>query len=315
MTNISSTQIQSIMSNHFHENIVSIHQITNKGIVNDVFIVKLSNIEVVVRMNSDLKALETFQKEKWCIEKAAVTGIPGPRVLAVGSIQDAAYMIENLLPGENGQDCPAHAVVQWTTLGKYAKLIHSITTSGYGEILTSPANGEFHAPLHPGFDGTWTGYVNYNINSLTEDDRLIKLGILDIASSHQVRELFCELLLKEFQFGLIHGDLSLKNLLIDDINSIFLLDWGSAEVHIVPHWEFVQLLKGQIENNEPSRLDFTAFLNGYGMNLQDFERIKKDLYSLLLLDALDKVRWALDCNQARFPSLANYAKKVVMRFI
>lgn len=284
------------------------YQIIGKGIVNQVCVVETESHKVVVRMN-DKDTFPCFVKEKWCIEQAAAVGIPGPEVLSIGIVDETAYMIQTFIHGDNGLDSTVPKSEVWRQLGEYAKLIHSIQVKGFGGNLIDPVHGEFQSPSHAGSDGSWHGYVQYNINSLTEHDRLIKLGVITQMESQRVRKLFENLKKETFRFGLNHGDISLKNTMVNQANQVILLDWGNAEVSVVPHVAVTQLMQYQILGLEegPNMEEFKAFLDGYGIREQDLD----DMRHLLLLRAFDNLRWAIDQSPDLIEPYAAFAKQVV----
>ncbi|WP_454191068.1 phosphotransferase [Paenibacillus sp. Marseille-Q7038] len=299
-------QAERIVTNFLLEQVKTSYPIIGKGFVNQVFLVETESCIVVVRMN-DIGAYPIYVKEKWCIEQAAAKGIPGPEVLSIGSSNENAYMIQTFVDGDNGLDSTTLNSDVWRRLGVYAKLIHSIEVNGYGENLIDPVHGEFHSPSHAGSDGSWLGYVQYNINSLTEDDRLIELGIINQMQSKRVRELFESLKKRTFRFGLIHGDISLKNTIVDQTGQVILLDWGNAEVRAVPHGEIICLMQCQILNGTPNEEELKAFLEGYGISVE----VLPEMRQLLLLKAIDNLRWAIDRSPNLTESYASFAKQVL----
>lgn len=288
-----------IIVNVLGEKVQSVYAIKGKGIVNQVFAVKTDVSESIVRMNDVPDTLTIYEKEKWCIEQAMLKGVPGPNILAVGQMDHVTYMIQALVVGKNGEESPLKKEEIWGSLGKYTKQIHSIPVSGFGDILSAPTNGIFTARIHDGFDGTWYSFVGYNIKSLTENDPLIQLGILSNEDTKKAKQKFESLLHINFHFGLTHGDLSLKNTIVDDNGKVTLLDWGCAEVHLTPYWDLVQLLKGQLDMGKPNKAEMDAFLEGYGFSENDFQNLQPTIEVLLLLDAFDKLRWAIDCKPER----------------
>ncbi|KAI7253136.1 hypothetical protein KC345_g11411, partial [Hortaea werneckii] len=272
---------------------------------------KYGSRKVVVRMN-DAGAYAGYVKEKWCIEQAAAFGIPGPEALSVGIVDETAYMIQTFVEGDNGLDSTLPKSDVWRQLGQYAKRIHSIPVKGYGENLADPVQGEFHSPAHQGSDGSWLGYVQHNINSLTEEDRLIELGVLTWMQSQRVREQFKVLKEETFRFGLVHGDLSLKNTIVNQAGQVILIDWGNAEVRTVPHGDMIWVMQCRILDGVPETEEFQAFLDGYGgINAEDHAEMRV----MLLLKAFDNLRWAIDRSPDRIGSYADFAKQVVDLFI
>jgi aminoglycoside phosphotransferase (APT) family kinase protein len=163
-------QAERIAGDFLREQTKTSYQIIGKGITNQVCVVETKSHKVVVRMN-DKDTYPSFIKEKWCIEQAAAVCIPGPEVLSIGIVDETAYMIQAFVEGDNGLDSTVPKSDVWRKLGEYARLIHSIQVKGYGGNLIDPVHGELQSPSHAGSDGSWQGYVQYNINSLTEGFR------------------------------------------------------------------------------------------------------------------------------------------------
>ncbi|MFC4811681.1 aminoglycoside phosphotransferase family protein [Paenibacillus sp. GCM10023250] len=293
-----------IAAEYLGERVRDSYPIVGKGMVNQVYVVEAASRKLVVRMN-DADAYASYRKEQWCIEQAAAAGVPGPEVLAVGVADEKAYMLQSFLAGEDGVDAAVPKSAIWRQLGEYAARIHAIPVKGYGENLEDPATGEFRSPPHPGSDGSWAGYVQYNIDSLTERDPLLALGVLTPATSAAARGLFERLKRTAFRFGLAHGDLSLKNAMVDPSGRVAMLDWGNAEVTVVPHGDVMQLLQLRLQGGEPDMESYDAFLEGYGVR----EEALPDLLPLLLLRACDKLRWALDRRPELTASYAAFAKQ------
>ena len=299
-------QAERIAGDFLRESIKTSYQIVGRGITNRVCVVETKNHKVVVRMN-DKSTISTFVKEKWCIEQAAAVGIPGPEVLSVDIVDEMAYMIQVFIDGSCGLDSKLPRSVIWKRLGEYAKLIHSIQVKGFGENLIDPVDGEFQSPAHPGSDGSWKGYVQYNIDCLTADDPFIKFGVMSQMESRRVKKLFENLKEEEFHFGLNHGDISLKNTIVNKDNHVILLDWN-AEVNVVPHATVMQLMHYQILglDESPNNEEFKAFLDGYGMSVKEVE----DMKHLLLLKAFDNLRWAIDRSPNLIKPYTAFAKQV-----
>ncbi|RED32178.1 phosphotransferase family protein [Paenibacillus sp. VMFN-D1] len=296
------------IAGHFlQEEVKTSYQIEGKGITNQVCVVETEINKVVVRMNVK-DEYQSFIKEKWCIEQAAEVGVPGPKVMSIGIVDETAYMIQGFIEGVNGGDSTVQKSIIWRRLGEYAKLIDSIQVKGYGENLIDPVHGEFQSPPHAGSDGTWQGYVQHNINSLTEHDPLIEHGVINQAESQRIKQRFEDIKSEPFRFGLIHGDISLKNTIINQANQVILLDWN-AKVSVVPHATVAQLMHYQILglDESPNAEEFEAFIDGYGIIREDLSGIR----NYLLLRAFDNLRWSIDQRPDLVKPYAAFAKQVV----
>lgn len=301
-----------IVNRFYDEKVVSTALIVGLGFVNQVYRVETERRKAIVRLNHADSYAE-YVKEKWCIEQAAAAGIRGPRVLAIGIEDGHAYMLQSFVKGENGlETADAAGIGIWRRLGEYARVIHEIPVQGYGGELSDPVHGIFWNPPHPGSDGSWHGYIRYNIDSLTESDPLLELGVLTKTQSRQAKAIFGKLAAQTFRFGLIHGDLSAKNVLVDqeermdseEGGAISLLDWGSAEVYPVPYGDVIQLMLTQFRDGAPNAEQFDAFAEGYGLSSEQLAEARE----LMLLRSFDTVRWAIDCAPEQTEQFAKWAK-------
>jgi len=284
-----------------HEPVHRIVPIVGKGSVNDIFIVATTGSRFVVRVNEEA-SLAQFRKEAWCIAQASAVGIPGPQVLTVGTQGGHAYMLQTYVAGKNGADRPADAARIWRTLGRYARIIHGIATDGFGETLS---------PDRPGvFTDAWSRFLTYNIDSLTPDDPLVRLGVMSPTQAREIEAVFRDLRATPFRFALNHGDLALRNTLVGRRGTITLLDWGSAEAHIVPHFDLIEIRDSSLAPTTP---EFTAFLDGYELSPAEYRAMLPNLDSLALLRAFDKLRWALDRKPERIPAFVRTACQAVQR--
>ncbi len=276
-----------------------------EGSNNKNYLASFGKREIVIKLSFDhkeYKALEDYKKEKWCIERSQEKGIPGPAVLGLGTSDERAYMIETFVQGTNGKKVKDKLPV-FFQLGKYTKLIHSIPASGFGENLINPDKGIFA--------GSWQDYLDFNINSLNKDDKLIGLKVLTENQAATVKKIFKDIKKKKYKFGLNHGDISVWNTLVERSGKVNLLDWGSAEIHIIPYFDFIHVLGCQMETGRPNHKEFGEFIRGYGINNVQFEEIKPEIYKLMLLLSFDKLRWAIDKNPNKIVDFTKKAKKIL----
>ena len=294
-----------ITSSLLNEPLVEVTPLIGKGSVNKVFVVKAVNHKVVARISDRSEALDEYTKEAWCIEHAAARGVPVAVVLSVGRCEGSAYIIQSYIAGDEGRESPVPKLEIWRELGRYAKLIHSIEVVGLGLELSEITQGDARK--------SWLRYLEYNIESLTEDDPLIKLKVLTQLQSKFIKEVFADLKRREFKFGLNHGDISLKNTIVDTRGRVNLLDWGSAEAGIVPHHDLIQMLKMNMLEGDPDGEEIRAFLDGYGISPAELERMMPELESLLVLRAFDKLRWAIDWNVEELDRFVSHAREAVSR--
>lgn len=275
-------QVSEISEKILGEKVTVIRKIETFGDVNVVYFVETDNNKYVFRLNND-RGFDEFLKEKWCMEQATRVGIPTTSVLKMGDHGGISYMIQPYIESVNGSEYPDKEKI-WNSLGIYAKKCHGVAVNGWGETLFDPVNGKFK--------DSWERYVNYNIESLNPNDKLIEMGLFNIQQSEKLKEVFLKVLNMKFNFGLCHGDISEKNSIIDKESKVWLIDWGSAHAHVIPHYEFSYIL-GRKGLKTDSKL-FKEFLSGYGMTSGEFEELESELDILRVLFATDKLRWAID---------------------
>lgn len=297
---MNNSTIKEIVSKISNQKIKKITPILGKGDVNEIFIVNLENIKLLLRINNKRDGLMEFKKELWCIEQVKKKGVLGVNVLSIGKYKNLSYMIYEFIEGKSGKEIK-NKKDTWTIIGKYAKLINSIKVKGYG-LKFSPQDNKFTE--------SWDKFIDYNINSLKKEDRLIKLKVYKEGQLLKIKNYFLDLKRNMVEMGLVHNDLSLRNVVVDKKGEVFLIDWGCAEANFVPHGEFVEILgAGHMDLKIPTKEEISCFLKGYGISKRNFEVLKKDISKFLLLVSFDKLRWAIDKSPKDIKEMTKIAKK------
>ena len=273
-----------------------IRLIQGKGEVNQVYEIITHVNKAVLRVN-DYAEFERFKKEEWCIKKSRANSIATPNILHVGHDEEYSYSLIEFISGENGQAIKDNSDT-WYVLGKILHQIHSIPVSGFGDNLSDITNGN---------KARWYTYVEDNIRAL-ESGILIEKELLTSTQANKLISLFKDLLNKDFEFGLNHGDYSLANIIIPNDGAPNIIDWGSAQAHIVPHHDLAVIIEESLDEEDEK---YASLLSGYGTIRQDYEAIKEEIQVLQLLDALDKVRWAMD----NAPNWIEHHKLRLMKFV
>lgn len=294
-----------ITSGVLGEPVAEVTPLVGRGSVNKVFVVEAASNKVVVRMSDRGEALDEYRKEAWCIGQAAARGVPVPSVIGLGRREGRAYIVETYVAGDEGRDSPEPRSHIWRQLGRYAGLVHSIRVPGFGLKLSEMTRGDARE--------SWRRHLEYNIGSLTEDDPLLGLKVMTPPESKIIRGIFAGLRGREFNFGLNHGDISLKNVIVGAGGRVTLLDWGSAEAAAVPHHDLIEMLKMNMREGDPGDEDILAFIDGYGISHAELERMMPELESLLLLRAFDKLRWALEWNVGALDKFVRHAREAARR--
>ena len=295
-----------IILSEFAERPFKVLPLTGKGFVNKVFLVELKDSRLILRMNATA-SLDEYEKEKWASDLAREMRIPTPQILRTGVFENQAYSIQEFIAGTDGRNLPGDKRFIWKKFGEYAKRIHQIEVGGFGLRFRDMTAGNSNE--------VWQKYLAYNIESLNETDKLLKLGVITPAQSKTIRGIFENLNGRDFRFGLNHGDLSLKNTIADAHGTVHLVDWGSAEASIVPHHELIQLLLIKMQENNPDDAELAAFLEGYGISENEYRQMLPDLKALSLLRAFDKLRWAIDWKISELGDYILTAKQTVEKYL
>ena len=274
--------------------------IHGKGIVNHVYILEQSGIKLIARLN-DNRASDEFAKEAWCIDKAAVLGIPGPEVLDVGEQGGWHYMLLSHAGDLNGTDYPDQLEL-WEWLGKQALKLHAVETSAFGESLEDLSASKDN--------GGWQKYIAYNLDCLTQDDPLIRLKVYRPEQQETLRTLFKSIAGRNHSLSLCHGDLSPRNIVIDESKTFTLIDWGSAASHVAPYYDMVECIS---RHGADSR-EIAAFCKGYGLTDADYLHVKPELKELMVLRAIDLVRYAMDRAPQETPEKIEDCRRTFLQF-
>ncbi|GAB5387410.1 MAG: hypothetical protein Alpg2KO_03780 [Alphaproteobacteria bacterium] len=235
---------------------------------------------VVVRLNRD-RASDEFAKEHWCLGVAQEAGLSVPQSLGFGQSDGWNYAIHS-----DGGRTPAlqsgakSQIKLWRWLGQQASLLQGIHVSGFGEKLEAGTDGHF--------TDIWDSYLTGNLAALPEEAVAFGLPAKD---TEWLAQRLKQLEQGNHSIGLCHGDLSLRNVVINEAGQPCLIDWGCAHAHVAPQYDLWEVLR----QHGPDSPECAAFLEGLGICDRD-DQIQKTCQALdvLLLCAFDLMRWARD---------------------
>ena len=277
----------------------NIEQITGLGFVNQVYKINLCDETNIIKLRRGLRAYNEFSKEMFCIEQAEKVGILTAKVICADKYKDVSFIVQSYTDGVNGSLCPDKSELIWTSLGKYARLIHSVDVKGYGFNMKD--YGVFHNYavdakdytdvsdyFYNSFNPTLKSHIEYHINCINQEDEFVKLGVYSAENINRIKEAFTSLLDINFKLGLIHGDMSAKNTIIND-DKVFLIDFGGARVGIVPFDEFIWL---NFEGSSKEKA-FEIFREAYGISNETFKHNERIFQILTVLNEFDILRWSV----------------------
>ena len=276
--------------------------IVGAGSANHVFVVRSSEGTLVVRFAIDVASQDSVELEAWALTQAARHGIPSPSVVATGCLSGVPYLVQTFVEGVSGTERRTPQL--WRTLGEYASRMHDIP-------ITAETPDALFSRFGRDLPQAWRAHLQYNMGQLVRTDPLIDLGVYEIGQQGSLRARIASLEATDMTFGLNHGDLSMKNLLVPEHGAPVLIDWGSARTGPSPLLDLVGLLTAHRLQNDPSDQELLAFADGYGICL---EEISETLENLMVLEALDLVRWAIDQRPDLLAQVAESARGQVASY-
>jgi len=225
------------------------------GRTNFVFTINHVEGQFVVRIspNPDPNRIEAFKKELWATQKVREAGVPSAEVLIVDQDDDSEpYMITRRVTGLEATHHPQRERIIHE-MGRYARIINSIPTKGFGPHFDWTDNG-FKCR-------TWSDYLD---NEWEFEKRLRILTAHKIISQRAVtklRKTINETRTLQIEPSLSHADLRLKNVMVDEDGEIAaIIDWEECLSTIAPQFEL------SISLHDLSIDEKHTFIDGYGLD-------------------------------------------------
>lgn len=282
--------VKQIMKHHFG---VMPRRIEYKptGLTNYVFEASSKDGEFIIRIAGNHGKLKDFIKEQWAVERAREKGVPVAQILEVGNeIVSLPYMLQEKLEGTEATDHPGRLDVLHE-LGRFAKLIHGIPTSNYGNVFDWSNN-------RLSKNETWKDFL-YNEWNLA--DRLKVLERFDMLAERHFRKLTKAIVKLEKLNAppvLNHGDIRLKNVIVNNKGEILaLIDWDNCTSSMAPYWDLsIALHDLSIDGKQ-------RFLEGYGMKPDEFSDIANTIKVFNILnysDAIERIASRKNISRLQF---------------
>lgn len=231
------------------------------GLSNFVFAVNHSEGEFTVRISPEPERINSFIKEQWTQKTARQAGIPTAEILEVGAeIIGHPFMISRTVQGREATLHPERLKIIHE-MGRYAARINSIPTKNFGSTFDWSGNQLSR-------NETWTDYLEKELQIEHKLTILEKYRALSPEQLRRLRKIFSEASKLKFKPVLNHGDIRLKNVIVDDDGLIkAIIDWENAVSHLAPQWELsVALHDLWIDEKQ-------HFLEGYGINEKRIKEI------------------------------------------
>lgn len=263
--------VKKLIKHHFGQSPRSI-EFKPAGLTNYVFEVKIPKGNFIVRIAGAAEKIQDYLKEQWAVATAKEKGIPVAEILEVGfDIISAPYMLQRKLDGADATHHPDRHKVLYE-LGRFARRIHSIPTSGYGKVFDWSQN-------ELSKNNTWKEFL---LNELDFNERLHTIRELNILTRPHLKKLlrYYNAIEKWKDIpSLNHGDLRLKNVIINDRGKILaIIDWENCMSSIAPYWDLsIALHDLSIDGKQ-------YFLDGYGISPQAFEKVSQAIRTINIIN-------------------------------
>jgi aminoglycoside phosphotransferase (APT) family kinase protein len=261
------------------------------GRTNMVFAVNHVEGQFVVRISPDRERIEAFKKELWASQKVREAGVPSTEVLVVDQDEDSEpYMITRRVTGLEATHHPQRDRIIHE-MGHYASLINSIPTKGYGTHFDFAKDG-FRCR-------TWADYLD---NELECEKRLRIFSAHKILSQQAVtklRKIVNDTRTLRFKPFLNHGDLRLKNVMVDDDGEIAaIIDWEESVSTIAPQFELA------ISLHDLSIDEKHIFIDGYGLDSEAVPAMAPLIRALNIINYSEAIKRAVEVRDHK--SLAEF---------
>jgi aminoglycoside phosphotransferase (APT) family kinase protein len=262
-----------IITHHFGNKPKRVAHLTS-GLSNFVFMVTHGEGDFVVRISPDAGRLNAFIKEQWAMVKAREVGVPTPEILEVGNeVVPSPYMVSRRVIGNEATFHPKRREII-REMGKYAALINSVPTSGFGSTFDWSSNQLSR-------NETWKEYLDKELNLDGRLRALEKRRMLKPAQIKKLRSILKNAGRSSSRPALTHGDIRLKNVIVDEEGQISaVIDWEDSTSNLSPHWEL------SIALHDLSIDEKQEFLVGYGL------REKKVVEMMPVVKALNLLNYA-----------------------
>jgi hygromycin-B 4-O-kinase len=238
-------------------------RITHKtaGLSNFVFAAVHAEGNFIVRISFDPSRINLFIKEQWTQEKAHELGVPTAEILEVGNdVIGHPFMISRTIKGHEATYNPNRLQII-REMGRYAALINTIPTSGFGNSFDWSSNQLSR-------NETFAEFLDKELQIESRLKILEKQKILAAPQIKKLRGIFKEAVKSNPSPRLNHGDIRLKNIIVTDAGEIkAVIDWEHAASNLAPEWELSLAL------HDLSIDEKQEFLEGYGLAEKKFREI------------------------------------------
>jgi aminoglycoside phosphotransferase (APT) family kinase protein len=231
------------------------------GLSNFVFEVNHKEGDFIVRISPEQARLNSFIKEQWAQAEARKIGVPTPEILEVGSdVIGQPFMISRVVEGSEATFHKERLKII-RQMGALAAMINTIPTNCFGSTFDWSSNQLSR-------NDTWKDFLEKELQADGKLQILEKRKMLDGAQIKKIRKILADTAKLKIKPKLNHGDIRLKNLMVDENGKITaLLDWEHCTSNLAPHWELSLAL------HDLSIDEKQEFLEGYGLKEKEMLKV------------------------------------------
>jgi hygromycin-B 4-O-kinase len=230
------------------------------GLTNYVFAINHTEGQFVIRISPDPERIAAFRKEWWAAQQVRKVGVPNPDIIAVGSdLGPEPYMITRRVSGAEATHHPKRSRIIHE-MGRLAAVINSIKTNGFGSNFDWNSEGSKIA--------TWSEYLDQEYHLAQRLEFFATHQIVPASALNKISEVIEGMNTTEITPSLNHGDLRLKNVIVDEDGEITaIIDWEECVSTVAPEWEL------SIALHDLSIDEKQVFIGGYGLRSEQVEQM------------------------------------------
>jgi len=225
------------------------------GLTNAVWRMRVAHADYIVRTHADAAKVDDYRKEQWAMDAARAVGVPTPQVLEVG-LGDGGrpFMIVEHVDGIEGRQAKNQCGVL-EELGGLAARLNAVRTHGFGRSFDWSSN---RLSRHD----TWSAWLAEGFGVERRIDSLRRHKVVDAAQVASLRAIGRTMTTWNKRPALQHGDLRLKNTLVDADSGriVAVIDWENA-ISSPPPYSDLSIALHDVGVDEKE-----AFLAGYGLD-------------------------------------------------
>lgn len=270
------TMVRQIVAHHFGTAKARTRYLP-EGKTNFVFEVSLvGKGKFVIRLNSDPTKIQAFIKEQWATAQVRKLGVPTPEIVEVSNeMTEWPYMISRCVVGSEATTHPKRLQILHE-LGRYAALTTSVRTHGFGSTFDWSRNKLSR-------NATWQEFLKDELDLTHRLNFLERQRLISRSKKREIREILESSDYSKRRPSLNHGDLRLKNVLVDKQGKITaLVDWEHC-VSNFPAWDL------SIALHDLSIDEKQHFLDGYRVSETRFKQTAPMMKALNIVNYAFKV--------------------------